>query len=154
MLIPLARAAAAAVLLFPLAAQSAATPPDAVAGADPAGSDVVAADADTWRPHRAIEVLYAGWPGGSREVAFRAFLERHFDRVTVIGLAQLTKATATEHDVVIADWASQYGKDGYPARENSLTSAPVSLADDFDVPVIAMDYVATNLRRNGKLDWL
>lgn len=119
-----------------------------------AGADVVLTDAAAWQPHRATRVLYAGWPNGSREAAFRAFLERHFDSVHVIDLAKLTKLTANGFDVVIADWSSQYGKDGYPSRENSLTSAPVDMPDDFDVPVIAMDYVSSNLRGKKKLDWL
>lgn len=137
------RIAAAAMFVGSLVAQ------------DPqAGADVVGADAAAWQAHRATKVLYAGWPDGSREVAFRAFLERHFDHVEVMDLGRLTKAAAVPFDVVIADWASQYGKDGYPGRDGSLLSAPVELPDDFDVPVIAMDYVSTNLRGRRKLDWL
>jgi hypothetical protein len=119
-----------------------------------AGADVIGAEAAAWQAHRGTKVLYAGWPAGSRETAFRAFLDRHFDKVEVVDLAKLTKQTATPFDVVIADWASQYGKDGYPGRGDSLLSAPVSMPDDFDVPVIAMDYVSTNLRGRRKLDWL
>ncbi len=119
-----------------------------------AGADVIVADAAAWAPHRATKVLYAGWPGGSREAAFRAFLERHFDATSVIDLAKLSPATAKGFDVVIADWASQYGNDGYPKREGSPLSGPVKLDDTFDVPVIAMDYVSTNLRPRRKLDWL
>lgn len=122
--------------------------------AQEADADVVGADAAGWLVHRTTKVLYAGWPGGSREAAFRAFLARHFDQVQVLDLARLNQATAAGFDVVIADWASQYGKDGYPERKDSLTSAPVSLPDDFDVPVIAMDYVSSNLRGRKKLDWL
>ena len=122
--------------------------------ANGAGADVIGADAAAWTPHRATKVLYAGWPGGSREAAFRAFLERHFDHTSVIDLAKLTPATAKGFDVVIADWCSQYGKDGYSKREDRLFSAPIDLPDDFDVPVIAMDYVSTNLRSQRKLDWL
>jgi hypothetical protein len=119
-----------------------------------AGADVIGADAAAWAPHRATKVLYAGWPGGSREAAFRAFLERHFDRASVIDLAKLSPATAAGFDVVIADWGSQYGNDGYQKGEGSPLSAPVKLDDTFDVPVIAMDYVSTNLRPRRKLDWL
>ena len=122
--------------------------------ASSAGTDVVAGDAAAWQPHRATKVLYAGWPQGSREAAFRAFLERHFDKVGVIGLAKLTPETAKDYDVVIADWCSQYGNDGYEKRENSLFSAPVSIDDTFGKPIIAMDYVSTNLRGQHKLDWL
>ena len=117
-------------------------------------ADVVGADAAGWQQHRSTRVLYAGWPNGSREAAFRAFLTRHFDHVQIIDLARLSKPAAAGFHVVIADWASQYGKDGYPDHKDSLRSAPVSLPDDFDVPVIAMDYVSTNLRSRKKLDWL
>jgi hypothetical protein len=143
MLVFLVRAAAAA--LFATAA---------LAQVPPAAADVVGADADAWRVHRATKVLYAGWPGGAREAAFRAFLERHFDHVAVIDLAKLDRATAAPHDVVLADWASQYGKDGYPAPHKGVHQVPVKLPDDFDVPVVAMDYVASQLRPGRKLDWL
>lgn len=109
---------------------------------------------DAWARNRATRVLYAGWPDGSREKAFAPFLREWFDTVGVIGLAKLSKETAAEYDVVIADWCSQYGNDGYPKRESSLYSAPVSLGADFTRPVIAMSYVSSNLRRNHKLDWL
>jgi hypothetical protein len=146
MLATLARAAAAALFSTAVFAQA---PPDAAA------ADVVGADADAWRVHRAIKVLYAGWPGGSREAAFRAFLERHFEHVAVLDLAKLTKESASQHDVVVADWGSQFGKDGYPApAENSLHRVPLTLPDDFDVPVITMTYVAPRVRKGHKLDWL
>lgn len=143
MLVRSQRIVLAAMLVGSLAAQDSS-----------AGADVIGADAAAWQQHRATKVLYAGWPQGSREAAFRAFLERHFDTVQVMDLAKLTKAAAESFDVVIADWSSQYGKDGYPKRENSLFSAPIDLTDDFAVPVIAMDYVSSNLRSNRKLDWL
>ena len=119
-----------------------------------AGTDVVAADAAAWQTHRTTKVLYAGWPKGSRETAFRAFLEQHFDKVGVIDLAKLTPQTAKDYDVVIADWCSQYGNDGYQKREQTLFSAPVLIDDTFGKPIIAMDYVSTNLRGQHKLDWL
>ena len=113
-----------------------------------------AATAAAWAPHRATRVLYAGWPAGSREKVFAEFLKQWFDTVSVIDLEKLSTATAKDHDVVIADWCSQYGNDGYPKRENSLFSPSVDLADDFTKPVIAMDYVSTALRGRHKLDWL
>ena len=119
-----------------------------------AGADVIGADAAAWKPHRALRVLYAGWSGGSREAAFRAFLERHFDHVEVIGLGKLSMATAKDADVVIADWCSQFGNDGYAKKENMLWSAPCKLDVEFTKPVIAMDYVSSNLRPEHKLDWL
>jgi hypothetical protein len=107
-----------------------------------------------WAPHRSTRVLYAGWPGGSREKAFEAFLKQWFDKVSVIDLQKLTMAAAKDYDVVIADWCSQYGMDGYAKRENSLFTPKVKLGDDFTRPVIAMDYVSSTVRANGKLDWL
>ena len=96
---------------------------------------------DAWTPHRALKVLYAGAPGGSREAAFG-----------VIDLAQLSKERAAGFDVVIADWKSQYGKDGYE-KPDGLYSAPATLDDEFVKPVVAVTYVGTQIRRKGKLDW-
>jgi hypothetical protein len=112
------------------------------------------ADAQAWAEHRKIRVLYAGWAGGSREQAFAPFLKEWFDTVGVIPLGDLSAETAAGYDVVIADWGSQYGNDGYPKRENSLYSAPGQLGPQFTKPVIAMSYVSSNLRRDYKLDWL
>ena len=63
-------------------------------------------------------------------------------------------ATAANHDVVIVDWVSQYGNDGYPKRDNSLFSAPTTLGPGFTRPTIAMTYVGTQVRSGQKLDWL
>ena len=116
---------------------------------------LLAQDPDpAWQPHRAIKVLYAGKKDGSRERAFAEFLKQHFDTSSTIDLGQLTAATAKDFDVVIADWVSQYGNDGYEKRENSLFSAPVDLPVAFTKPVIAMSYVASQLREKHKLDWL
>jgi hypothetical protein len=131
--------AALAALAMPLGAQT----PGAPAGDDAA-----------WQPHRAIKVLYAGSKDGSRERAFAQFLGQHFDKVATIDLGKLSMATAADYDVVIADWVSQYGNDGYPKRDNSLFSAPIDLPESFTRPVIAMTYVGTNLRGQHKLDWL
>ena len=115
-----------------------------------AGAD----DAQAWQSHRSLRVLYAGWPGGARERAFADFLHRWFDKVGVIDLATLSMQTAADYDVVIADWCSQYGNDGYPKRDNSLFSAPVALGPEFSKPLIAMDYVSSQVRSQYKLDWL
>jgi hypothetical protein len=112
------------------------------------------ADQKAWQEHRKIRVLYAGGEGGSREQAFAPFLKQWFDTVGVIPIGKLSAATAQDYDLVIADWGSQYGNDGYPKRENSLTSAPATLPESFTKPVFAMDYVSSNLRPQGKLDWL
>jgi hypothetical protein len=132
----LAPAFAGALCLAPAIAQGAASP-------DPA-----------WAPHRATRVLYAGWPGGSREKAFESFLKQWFDKVGVIDLQKLSMATAGDYDVVIADWCSQYGMDGYQKRENSLFSPKVKLGSEFTKPIIAMDYVSSSLWAQPKLDWL
>jgi hypothetical protein len=110
-------------------------------------------DAPEWAPHRALKVLYAGYPGGSREEAFGAFLEEWFDESAVIPLKELDTDSANGFDLVIVDWTSQYGKDGYE-KPQGLTSAPGELDEDFTKPVIAMDYIGTQLRPRYKLDWL
>jgi hypothetical protein len=111
-------------------------------------------DTDTWAQHRAIRVLYAGWPDGSREKAFEPFLKQWFDTVSVIDLKNLSVQAAADYDVVIADWCSQYGNDGYPKREDALFSAPASFGPEFQKPIIAMDYVSSHIRSGYKLDWL
>ena len=112
------------------------------------------ADGKAWAEQRKTRVLYAGWSGGSREKAFEPFLKQWFDTVAVINLEKLSVATAKDYDVVIADWCSQYGNDGYAKSEDSLFSPSVSLGSDFTKPVIAMDYVSSALRGRHKLDWL
>lgn len=107
-----------------------------------------------WTEHRSTRVLYAGWPGGSRERAFEVFLKQWFDNVGVMDLGQLSAENAKSYDVVIADWCSQYGNDGYPRRENGLHAVPMKLGPEFTKPIVAMDYVSSRLRPRGKLDWL
>ena len=129
----------------------------ALAGAmflSPARAQEAPGDDAAWAPHRATRVLYAGWPGGSREKLFEAFLKQWFDKVGILDLEKLTMATAKDWDVVIADWCSQYGNDGYQKRENSLYSPKVGIDDGFTKPIIAMDYVSSALRNRHKLDWL
>jgi len=109
---------------------------------------------DAWAPHRKLKVLYAGKEGGSREKAFAAFLKEHFDESGTIPLGTLSMKTAQGYDVVIVDWVSQYGNDGYPKRENSLHGAPIRLGPEFTKPFIAMSYVGTQVRGGYKLDWL
>jgi hypothetical protein len=111
-------------------------------------------DDPAWAPHRALRILYAGSPGGHREKVFAEFLGRWFDGSGTIPLEELSMATAADYDVVIVDWVSQYGNDGYPARDNSLFSAPIRLAPDFTRPIVAMTYVGTQVRPGQKLDWL
>lgn len=109
---------------------------------------------DAWAPYRKLKVLYAGKEGGSREKAFATFLERHFLASATLPLGRLSMETAREFDVVIVDWVSQYGNDGYPKRDRSLFMAPIQLGPDFTKPFIAMTYVGTQVRRGYKLDWL
>ena len=110
-----------------------------------------AAGPDPWAPHRKLKVLYAGYPDGSREAAFETFLRKWFDTVDTIHLEKLSMTTARDFDVIIADWTSYYGKDGYPERAPALKTR---LPDSFTRPVVAMTYVATRLRPKHKLDWL
>jgi len=109
---------------------------------------------DSWAPHRKLKVLYAGKAHGSREKAFDAFLKEHFEESATIDLAALSMKSAKDYDVVIVDWVSQYGNDGYPKRGNSLHGAPIQLGPEFTKPFIAMTYVGTQVRRGYKLDWL
>jgi len=109
---------------------------------------------DAWAPHRKLKVLYAGKEGGSREKAFAAFLKRHFDASATLSLGKLSMETAKGFDVVIVDWVSQYGNDGYEKRDKSLFGAPIQLGPEFTKPFIAMTYVGTQVRRGYKLDWL
>ncbi len=105
---------------------------------------------------RKIKVLYAGVQGGSRETAFVELLKANFDTVGVIDIVELSTSTAAEYDVVVADWKSMYGKDGYPASEaeGSIEACRAHLPADFIKPVVAVSSVASSLMPRGKLDWL
>jgi hypothetical protein len=109
---------------------------------------------EAWAPHRSTKVLYAGKAGGQREKVFAAFLRDNFDGSATLPLEELSMATAKDFDVVIVDWVSQFGCDGYPKRQGRLFSAPTTLDADFTKPFIAFSYVASNVRPQGKLDWL
>ena len=111
-------------------------------------------DEDAWRPHRALKVLYAGKEGGHREQVFGAFLQRWFDKSDTIPFADLSMRTAADWDVVIVDWVSQYGNDGYPPRESGLFRPPKELGPEFTKPMISMSYVSDSIRGAYKLDWL
>ncbi len=109
---------------------------------------------DAWQQHRKLKVLYAGKADGHREKVFGAFLQKWFDRSATIPFEQLSMQTAADYDVVIVDWVSQYGNDGYPARENRLFSPPKKLGAEFNKPMISMSYVSDRIRGEYKLDWL
>lgn len=110
--------------------------------------------ASQWGDRRKIKVLYAGMPGGSRETVFREFLGVWFDEVGVIDLNELNARIADPFDVVVADWASHYGNDGYDADAPSRLRRTVTLGDEFDKPIVAFASVADHLRPEHKLDWL
>ena len=110
--------------------------------------------ADAWAPHRSLKVLYAGSEDGHREVVFGAFLAKWFDKSATLPLAKLSMKTAADYDVVIVDWMSQYGCDGYPKRDGRLHGVPTKLGADFTKPMIAMTYVGTRVRGPYKLNWL
>lgn len=109
---------------------------------------------EAWAPHRKIRVLYAGKADMHREKVFGAFLKEHFDVSATIPLGELSMKTAADYDVVIVDWMSQYGCDGYPKRDGRLHSPDVTLGPEFTKPMIAMTYVGTRVRKGYKLDWL
>ena len=111
-------------------------------------------ESDSWAPHRSLKVLYAGKEGGHREKVFREFLKTWFDKTATIPFADLSMETAKDYDVVIVDWVSQYGNDGYASRENRLFSPPKKLGPEFSKPMISMTYVGTGVRSGYKLDWL
>lgn len=111
-------------------------------------------DTDAWTPNRGLKVLYAGKEDGHREKAFAAFLKKWFDQSATIPMSELSMKTAKDYDVVIVDWVSQYGNDGYAARENRLFSPPIKLGPEFTKPMISMTYVSTRVRSGYKLDWL
>ena len=104
-----------------------------------------------WGENRSLKILYAGSPGGSRERVFKEFLEQWFDHVGVIGMRDLSVKTAEPYAVVIADWESYYGNDGYAGKN---VNVPATLSKDFTKPVIAMTYVSSRIRPGQKLDWL
>ena len=96
--------------------------------------------------------MYAGSPGGSREESFKDFLGRWFDQADVIDLRELSVKAAQPYDVVIADWRSRYGKDGYP---DSMEGAGVQLPANFVKPVLMISAVGGELvRRQAKIGWL
>jgi len=105
------------------------------------GPGVLAAEApaetDSWAPHRATRVRYAGYEGGSRWESFERFLRGWFDEVGTIQLGKLDEKTAADYDVVITDWTSHYGNDGY---RDPAPPIPTRLSSDFTKPVIAVDY--------------
>ena len=138
--------AAASALALPAATQDADT-------ARARGSTTSPNDA-AWRPHRKLRVLYAGKEGGQRERVFGAFLKEWFDKSKTIPLAKLSMRSAKDYDVVIVDWMSQYGCDGYPERGSGLHAVPIKLDESFSKPFIAMTYVGSRVRSGYKLNWL
>jgi len=120
----------------------------------PAPNQIGNADS-AWQDHRRLKVLYAGWKGGSRERAFMEFLGQWFDHVGDIALGELSMETAAAYDVVVADWGSMYGNDGYPASAHGTLNTPsLTLGSEFTKPIIAMDFLSSTLRPQYKLDWL
>ena len=63
-------------------------------------------------------------------------------------------ATAKDYDVVIVDWKSHYGNDGYEKPEPGPNDLPVTLGPEFTKPFITMTYVSARVRGGYKLDWL
>lgn len=114
----------------------------------PAQSDPQAKE---W-PGRSLAILYAGSPGGFRETSYTTFLHEWFDKVDAIDLRQLSVKAAQPYDVVIADWTSRYGHDGYA---EDMSGAGVVLPEDFSKPVIMLSAVGGEITRGrSKIGWL
>jgi len=103
-------------------------------------------------PGRSLKILYAGSPGGFREKAYTSFLHDWFDKVDAIDLRTLSVKAAEPYDVVIADWTSRCGHDGYV---EDMSGAGVVLPQDFTKPVIMLSAVGGELTRGrSKIGWL
>ena len=111
------------------------------------------AQAAQWGENRKLKVLYAGMPEGSRETVFVDFLRVWFDEVGVMDLTRLDAEAAAPYDVVVADWASHYGNDGYSEDASSALRSGKALGDGFTKPIVAIASVADHLRPRHKLDW-
>jgi hypothetical protein len=98
-----------------------------------------------------LKILYAGYPGGSREASYTKFLRSWFDKVEAIDLQKLDTSTAAPFDVVIADWGSQYGNDGYPKE---LADANVKLGAGFSKPLVVIGAVGGQFSSRSLFDWL
>lgn len=103
-------------------------------------------------PGRTLAILYAGSPGGFRETSYTKFLHEWFDKVDAIDLRKLSVEAAKPYDVVIADWTSRYGKDGYV---EDMSGADLVLPKEFTKPVIMLSAVGGELTRGrSKIGWL
>lgn len=102
-------------------------------------------------PAHRFKILYAGSPGGFREGAYVEFLRGWFDVVDAIDLRGLDAAAAAPYDVVLADWRSWYGNDGYPEEHESHDTR---LPADFAKPVILIGAVGGELVPESKIGWL
>ena len=120
------------------------------ASEDAPGKPDPSSQSASWAEHRSTRVLYAGFEGGSRWKSFEGFLSQWFDTVGTLPLADLDEKTAAGYDVIITDWTSHYGNDGYSEERAPF---PKQLGPGFARPVIALDYTGARLRRD-KIDWL
>ena len=101
--------------------------------------------------HQRTKVLYAGSPDGFREKVYVEFLGEWFAEVGVISLSDLDAKAAEPYDVVIADWRSWYGNDGY-SKERVYHRT--TLSRDFSKPVVMIGAVGGKLARKSKIGWL
>ena len=123
------------------------------------GTAAVAAD-ETAAGKFELRILYAGNRESDRAKDFAAFLEEHFAKVTVAGLADFKPSDADGYDVVIFDWTSIYPRDKSGKIDQSLgnISMPKTprLPQDFSRPTVligaAGGQVAGSLQL--KINWL
>jgi hypothetical protein len=97
------------------------------------------------------KILYAGSPGGSREKAFTEFLKQWFDKVDTLDLRKLNSSSAEPYDVVIADWTSRYGNDGY---KKDMNGPSIQLGPKFKKPIVMIGAVGGEIAKHSLLDWL
>jgi hypothetical protein len=75
-----------------------------------------------------LSILYAGYPGSSRESAWVGLLKSCFKKVDTIKLSDLDMAKAGPYDVVLADWSDDKDdEDHYKHLEPSFTKPLVML---------------------------
>ncbi|HWB13140.1 MAG TPA: hypothetical protein VG826_28200 [Pirellulales bacterium] len=107
-----------------------------------------------------LRILYAGNRESDRAKDFAAFLEEHFAKVTVAGLADFKPSDADGHDVVIFDWTSIYPRDKTGKIDNSLGSISMpqapALPQRFSRPTVLIGAAGGQLAGSQqlKINWL
>ncbi len=116
-----------------------------------AGQDASAVPSPGLGAAKDWKILYAGSPDGFREKAWVEFLREHFATVDARSLAGISPADAAPYDVVIADWTSRYGNDGYP---KDFAGPETALGSGWTKPTILIGAVGGEIARHSLIDWL